>query len=72
MEQGGDCAETFRQLYNYFERKILESNIRKQPEGAKEVIEHLTVLRDAWATMLTGQAIPSLAMTARPVALAAP
>jgi len=51
-EQGGECAETFRQLYDYFERRIVESNVRKRPEGAKEVIKHLTVLRDAWATML--------------------
>jgi flagellar protein FliS len=55
MEKGGECAETFRQLYEYFERKILESNVKKQPDGAREVIKHLTVMRDAWAAMLSGQ-----------------
>jgi flagellar protein FliS len=54
LEQGGECAETFRQLYDYFERKIVESNVRKNPEGAREVVEHLTVMRDAWAAMLAG------------------
>ena len=54
LEQGGECAETFRQLYDYFERKIMDSNVRKQPKGAREVVEHLTVMRDAWAAMLAG------------------
>src|ERR1035441_6137386 len=54
LEQGGECAETFRQLYDYFERKIVDSNVRKTPEGAREVVKHLTVMRDAWAAMLAG------------------
>jgi len=58
MKQGGECAETLRQLYNYFERRIWESNMKKRPDGAREVIKHLTVLRDAWATMLTSQGMP--------------
>jgi len=59
LEQGGDCAGTFRQLYDYFERKIVDSNVRKQPDGAREVVEHLTVMRDAWAAMLNGQSAVS-------------
>ena len=54
LDQGGDCAENFRQLYDYFERKIIDSNVRKNPDGAREVVQHLTVLRDAWSAMLTG------------------
>ena len=54
LEQGGECAENFRQLYDYFERKIVDGNVRKNPEGAREVVEHLTVMRDAWAAMLAG------------------
>lgn len=52
MERGGECATTLRRLYRYFDRRLSESNIRKHGEGAREVLEHLTVLRDAWATML--------------------
>jgi flagellar protein FliS len=55
MEQGGEFASTMRRLYNYFVRRIRESNVQKQPEGIEEVIGHLTVLRDAWATMLENQ-----------------
>jgi len=71
VEQGGECAETFRRLYNYFERKIVESNVKKRPEGAAEVVKHLTVLRDAWAAMLVGQGIPPMEMTGRSTTLAA-
>jgi flagellar protein FliS len=55
MEQGGEFASTLRRLYDYFDRRIRESNLQKQPAGVREVIQHLTVLRDAWATMLQNQ-----------------
>jgi flagellar protein FliS len=55
MQQGGEVAENLRRLYNYFERRIWESNVKKNPAGVGEVIRHLNVLRDAWATMLANQ-----------------
>jgi len=55
MDEGGEFANTLRRLYSYFVRRIQESNVRKQSEGVEEVIRHLTVLRDAWATMLKNQ-----------------
>lgn len=55
MEQGGDCANTLRNLYEYFERRLWESNLQKRREGVEEVIRHLTVLRDAWSAMLNNQ-----------------
>jgi len=58
LDQGGEFAGTMRRLYNYFDRRIRESNLRKEPSGVEEVIGHLTVLRDAWATMLQNQAMP--------------
>jgi len=71
LEQGGACAETFRQLYDYFERKIWESNLKKRPEGAREVIKHLTVLRDAWATMLANPGAPTVETAGPAIARAA-
>ena len=65
MEQGGDCASTLRRLYDYFDRRLWESDVQKQPEGVQEVIRHVTVLRDAWATMLSNQGMPT-APEARP------
>jgi flagellar protein FliS len=59
MEQGGDFAVELRRLYDYFDRRIWESNLHKRPEGVREVIHHLNVLRNAWATMLSRQGLAS-------------
>jgi flagellar protein FliS len=60
MEQGGEFAANMRRLYNYLERRIWESNLKKNAAGVGEAIRHLTVLRDAWATMLARQGMPSV------------
>ena len=72
FEQGGDCAKTLHQLYDYFERRLWESNMKKQRDGVEEVIKHLTILREAWATMLANQAasINPEALSSEPVASA--
>ena len=56
VEQGGELAIQLRRLYDYFDRLLLEANLRKDPAGIKEVINRITVLRDAWAAMLAQQA----------------
>ena len=53
MDQGGEFAATLRRLYDYFDRRLAESNHRKQREGIDEVIRHVTELRNAWAAMLS-------------------
>jgi flagellar protein FliS len=55
LEAGGDVAANLRRLYEYLDRRLLESNIKKEEAGIKEVIARITVLRDAWAQMLSGQ-----------------
>ncbi|HVM59864.1 MAG TPA: flagellar export chaperone FliS [Verrucomicrobiae bacterium] len=52
MEAGGELARVLRRLYLYFDMRLHESNIYKRPQGIREVIERLTVLRDAWTEML--------------------
>jgi flagellar protein FliS len=71
MELGGDCAANLRRLYDYFDRRLWESDLKKTREGVDEVIGHLTVLRDAWAAMLNNpqgvpltEGQPSLALAA--------
>ena len=68
MEQGGEFAANMRRLYDYLERRIWESNLKKNSTGVGESIRHLTVLRDAWATMLNHQ---GAAPDARPALVAA-
>lgn len=55
MSAGGDFSATMRQLYRYMDRRLLESNLNKAPEGIREVIDRLTVIRDAWSEMLQQQ-----------------
>ena len=62
-ERGGDLACELRRLYDYFDRRLLESNVKKKPQAAQEVRRHLAQLRDAWSTMLKagGEAQPVMA-----------
>lgn len=66
VDQGGELAIQLRRLYDYFDRVLLEANLRKDPKGIGEVIHRLTELRDAWATMLSqqGQGTDTSALTA--------
>jgi flagellar protein FliS len=58
IQDGGQLAETLRQLYDYMGRKLMEANLQKNQEPLKDVIGRLTVLRDAWAQMLVNQGQP--------------
>jgi flagellar secretion chaperone FliS len=60
VRAGGEFALNLRSLYNYLDRRLTDSNLRKEPAGIHEVIERLSVLRDAWREMLAqGGAQPS-------------
>lgn len=52
MDKGGEVAENFRRLYDYFHRRMNEANITKSREPAEEVLKHMRVLRDSWSEML--------------------
>ncbi len=70
LEQGGELGLQLHRLYDYFDRRLLEANLRKDPDGITEVIERMTVLRDAWATMLNQQGFNGAAASAPMPALA--
>lgn len=53
---GGKLAETLRALYEYLDRRLMESNVQKSAAGIVEARRHLSVLREAWAEMLQRQA----------------
>lgn len=61
MEQGGEFARTMHRLYDYYDRRLLEANLRKQPAPIAEVERLLGEVRNAWAEMLRSQdsAVPS-------------
>ncbi len=51
-KQGGDVSQNFLRLYEYCDRRLNEINMKKKPDGLKEVINHFSGLRSAWSTML--------------------
>ena len=53
LQQGGELARTLRQLYDYMDRRLTESNLTKTQEGLKETIMRLGTLRGAWSEMLS-------------------
>jgi flagellar protein FliS len=55
LDAGGELAVKLRGLYDYFDRRLMESNLRKESAGLQEVTHRLAVLRDAWAEMLQSQ-----------------
>ena len=55
MRAGGSFSDNMRQIYVYLDRRLQESNIRKQKAGVQEVLGLLTTLRDGWAEMLRQQ-----------------
>ena len=57
LQDGGELARTLRNLYHYFEDRLLKSNFKKTRDGVDEVIRHLRPLRDAWAEMLKKQGV---------------
>jgi flagellar protein FliS len=55
IEEGGKLAHTLRSLYEYMDRRLLDSNLRKQNDGIIESRRHLSTLRQAWRDMLEGR-----------------
>lgn len=60
MARGGDVALNFRQLYSYYNRRLLEANRQKSREPIDEVLRLVRVLRDSWSEMMQrGDSEPS-------------
>ncbi len=58
-DAGGDVARTLERLYDYYNRRLFEANLRKQVEPVVEVERLVRDLRDAWAEMLCKQGVPA-------------
>ena len=60
LTNGGELAQTLRSLYEYLDRRLIESNMKKEVAGVLEAKKHLNTLREAWAQMLQGQGTPEM------------
>ena len=52
FEAGGEMARTLDRLYSYYNNRLMEANLRKQPAPVIEVEKMLGELRAGWAEML--------------------
>jgi len=68
INHGGELAKTLSALYEYMDRRLMESNLRKTADGLKEARALLNTLRAAWAEMLQ---TPGRSTSGRTAALAA-
>lgn len=55
MAEGGEFAATMRQLYDYMDDRLMDSNLHKDSAGIQDVLKRLAVLRDAWVETLRNQ-----------------
>ena len=46
--EAGDVAKNLYQLYDYYNWRLVQANIKRDVEGVKEVMKHLRTLREAW------------------------
>jgi flagellar protein FliS len=51
MDQG-EVSENFRRLYNYFNRRLQQGNLKKDNTPVVEVLGHVRGIRDSWAEMM--------------------
>ena len=50
VERGGEVGQQLLALYQYFQQRLIEANVRKDPVPAKEVLNLLRELLPAWET----------------------
>jgi flagellar protein FliS len=64
FEVGGEFARTMYSLYDYYDRRLLEANLRKDPAPIAEIERLLGEVRNAWFEMLRQQdnSTPSAAL----------
>ncbi|MBF0279254.1 MAG: flagellar export chaperone FliS [SAR324 cluster bacterium] len=55
VEAGGEIANNLKDLYLYSFKKIVEANLKKDPEMIKEVIQVMDNLRQGWVQMKAEQ-----------------
>lgn len=49
FDRGGEIAKGLFSLYMYFNRRLMDANFKKDPSVLREVLNHMSELRDAWA-----------------------
>lgn len=59
LRDGGDFAVNMFRLYDFMMTRLIEANVKKDPENIRVVIRLLGEVRDAWDQMLREQGTKS-------------
>lgn len=46
-------AKDFDNVYRYLKKRLMEANVKKDPEILEEVLKHLRTMRDTWKEVMT-------------------
>ncbi len=52
FDRGGEIAQRLFHLYMFFNRRLIEANLKKDPKPIREVRKMLAELRSAWAQII--------------------
>ena len=52
LEHKYQVAKDFENVYNYLYDRLVEANLKKDPEILNEVLEHLRTMRDTWKEVM--------------------
>lgn len=56
-------AEDFEKVYNYLHERLVQANLKKDPEILDEVLEHLRTMRDTWKEIMHTANTPKTAIS---------
>lgn len=56
-------AEDFEKVYNYLHERLVQANLKKDPEILDEVLEHLRTMRDTWKEVMRTANTPQAAIS---------
>jgi flagellar protein FliS len=59
VERGGDLARNLWGIYDYMNQRLIEANLRKDAEPAREVLKLLRELLSAWEVAVRQTASPT-------------
>lgn len=58
FDRGGEIAQSLFNLYMYFNRQMIEANIKKDSGPLREIREMLVELREAWLQIVDNETAP--------------
>ena len=64
IKNSGQIAENLEKLYDYMERRLLEANVKNDPDILTEVAGLLGQIREAWAAIKSQVRQPEIAREA--------